>query len=125
MQYRQDWIMRQIEMLTAFFARAIFGKERAFYVVRDEAHLSRGDLMHRRLLALLARGALCEAEDLLFEELDGQEGAGLAVAIDFYHRLNALDDAALGRGNFSRAEIADGLRDALGRHGLEALWPEA
>lgn len=124
MQYSQDWIMRQIEMLTAFLAGALFHKESARYVIRDEARLSRGDLLHRRLLQLLEAGALCEAEDLLFEEMDGQDSAYLEVALDFYQLLNALDDEALARANFSRGEISQGLRDALARHRLEALWPE-
>jgi hypothetical protein len=45
----------------------------------------------------------------------------LAVACEFYQRLNALSDEALEEANFSREEINEGLVAVMKRYGLEAL----
>lgn len=42
----------------------------------------------------------------------------MMVAIDFYQRLNDLDDTFLQDNNFSRVEIEEGLKDIARKYGI-------
>ena len=106
---RDDWLMRQIKMTVLAIAQIIFGKKNALYEIVDEARISETDLLHKDLLALLCDLKINEAENMLFERMDTNDMIYLLVAIDFYNRLNSLDDDALKKGGFSRDEIERGL----------------
>ena len=45
----------------------------------------------------------------------------MMVAVDFYHRLNNLDDGVLQENDFSREEIEEGLRDIASKAGIVIL----
>jgi hypothetical protein len=109
--YEQDWIMRQIKLMTAAIAKIVFGKDVAMYEMQDEAGQTETDKLHLYLLRLIDEGKINEAEDLLFESLSSTDNDSLLLAVDFYQRLNALGNDELKLGNFSRQEIYDGLRE--------------
>jgi len=111
---QEDWLMRQIKMTVMAIAQIVFGKAQALYEIVDEARVNETDLLHKDLLALLDDMKINEAEDLLFERLDINDMIYLLVAIDFYNRLNSLDDEALERGDFSKEEIERGMATIQG-----------
>ena len=119
MQFSQDWMMRQIQMLAQVLAKILFGKETTDYIIEDEQNLNGTDLLYKAISELLSKGDIGGAEDLLFEALENGGKENLEVAIDFYTKLNKMSDSELEAGNFSREEVEDGLRNAAELFGLE------
>ncbi len=123
MNFQQDWLMRQIEMLVQVIARVVFKKDYIKYEIVNEADLSQTDLLYNEIKQLIARGKVCEAEDLLFEMMDTKDMRYLELAIDFYQQLNLLGDSKLEQCNFSRDEVNDGLVAVLKMFGFHNLIP--
>ncbi|MBQ8503512.1 MAG: hypothetical protein IJ491_04450 [Clostridia bacterium] len=119
MFYEQDWVMRQIKLLVRFIARAVFKKDTAEYKELIEESIAGTDILHRELMLLVSEGRICEAENFLFDNLDKTMRGHLALALDFYERLNNLSDEELEQANFSREEIKDGLNNVLDLFGLD------
>jgi len=115
---QQDFVMKQIKSLINFIAKILLKKENVEYILSSEDEYSKTDFIHKELLKLLEVGKINEAENLLFEELDTIDLKYLELAIDFYDRLNRLDDAFLEENNFSREEIEEGLREIANRFGI-------
>lgn len=116
---KQDWLMRQIEVLAVAVAQLVFGKGGVEYDLKEEDGQARSDGVERALAELIEQDRLGEAEDLLFAGLDGVDLAGLARALDFYQTANRLSDEALGRQGFTRQELLEGLREAVERYGID------
>lgn len=55
---------------------------------------------------------------MLFEEVDTNDIKYLELALDFYNRLNEMDDEFLENNNFSRKEVEEGLKDLLKEFGI-------
>lgn len=116
--YEHDYIMRLVRDLVRFIARNFLGKEEVKYEIIDEENFSKTDLLHRQLLFLIREGKINEAENLLFEELDTKDTKHLELAIDFYNRLNEMDDEFLESNNFSRQEVEEGLKAIAKEFGI-------
>lgn len=114
---QQDWLMRQIEMMTIAIAQLLFGKGSKEYDLKEELGERSGEL-YQRLTGLLQEGRLNEAENLLFFELDETDPSMLAAAVSFYRQANALSDLELEAQNFTRSELWDGLGEVMERYGL-------
>lgn len=56
---KQDWFMRQIEVLAAAIAQLIFGRGEVLHEIREESRDTSGALLEREPMALLKRGRLC------------------------------------------------------------------
>jgi len=116
--YEQDYIMRLVRDLVRFIARTFLHKDDVEYNVLDEENLSQSDLLHKQIIVLLKQGRINEAENMLFEELDVENAKYLELAIDFYNRLNEMDDEFLEDNNFSRQEVEEGLKEVIKRFGI-------
>lgn len=121
MQFSQDWIVRQIQMIAQFLAKLLFGKDTSEYIIEDEENLNGTDLLYKALCAKLEKGDICGAEDILFEALENGGKENLEVAIDFYAKLNNMSDEELAQADFSREEVEEGLKNAAAMFGLEDL----
>lgn len=119
MLYQEDYILRMIQMLTRVLSRLFFGKDNFAYPIPDETAKGQDDPLHLRLLDLLAERRFNEAENLLFERVEPGNLQHLAIALDFYARLSALDDQTLASGNFSKQEAYEGLQDIARHFGVE------
>ena len=116
MSYHQDWLMRQIEAITATLAFLLTGKKKHSVTIETNAQEMPGtNTLYLRLRMLTAQGQLCAAEDLLYEAMDEWEPEAAEAAVHFYSDLNRLSDAELDKCNFSREEIMDGLNH-VARH---------
>ena len=108
--------MRQIEQIIQFVARIVFHKDYlAYEIVYADTDTSGPDPLFLELSLLLKKKEFCQAEDLLFERLDDTDKRYLALAIDFYSRMNAYSDEVLEQNRFSREEILEGLKEILAR----------
>lgn len=109
--YTNDYIMRQIEIISQVLAGLIFHKKRESEEIsafRDA--FAQGDLLALRLRELLDAGKINDAENLIFEALDETpDPAYLSAALDFYRELAEMTDESLEASGFSRDEIYEGL----------------
>ncbi len=116
---KQDWLMRQIDILTVLIARIVFDKGEVQYDLMEEEGERQGEPPHRELWELLARHKLGTAENRLFELLNPEDERGLALAVEFYRRANTFSDDELAMQGFTRDELLDGLHDAMKIYGVE------
>ena len=119
MSYHYDWLMRQIESLTAMLRYLLSGEKTHIITVDIEAPSTAGENpLYFRLQALVRQEKICEGENLLFEALEEPGQQVLDAALRFYEDLNRLPDETLQRCDFSREEILEGLREVCARLGI-------
>ena len=117
--FENDFLMRQIEMTARAIASAVFQKrvESELAEEHDELVIAEDDYNEYYFNKLVLEGKINEAENLLFAEiLRVRSEKSLALALDFYARLNKMSDEQLTACDFSREEIAEGLEE-LKKHG--------
>ena len=120
--FENDYIMKQIELMTNFRAKVILGKESPEYKLKYDlqGNASDEELLYLRLVKMIDDGEINEAENLLFENIEREPRAEyLEIAIDFYDRLGRLDNKALDDADFSRAEVLEGLENVKKLYGIE------
>ena len=113
---RNDYIMDMIEDFGEFLlnlrAKATHNEE--FSIVNHDENLGEAGLQGIMLKRMCAAGKINEAENLLFDLLDEHpEPDYFYIALDFYKELSLYTDQKLTECNFSREEIADGLREVM------------
>ena len=124
---REDYLMRQIEIVARTLAKLIFNKDTAEYMIIDYQKLGDTDFLHERLVKLIAELKIDEAENLLFEkieeelEADATSRGYLEVALDFYSRLNELSNQKLEDCGFEREEIDEGIREVSRLYGIDII----
>ena len=125
--YETDYIMRQIDLLSRGLAKVLFNRdmETEEEIVDEQGGFSESGLLLHMVKKLLLEKKINEAENLLFEtiEEDPQEDY-LKTALYFYERLDNMSDEELAAVDFSREEIADGLREIQRLYELpgQAVW---
>ncbi|MBR3817031.1 MAG: hypothetical protein IKJ27_09940 [Clostridia bacterium] len=119
MFYEQDWLMKQIQMLVRFIGKAVFKKDTDEFTQIIEKSASGADILFKELLCMLAEGEICRAENHLFDSVDVKSKYHLAVALEFYSRLNMLSDDELEKADFSREEIKEGMVNITSLFGLD------
>ena len=124
--YHRDWLMRQIEMITATLGYLLTGRSESIVRLEEKpvTHSGTNELT-ARLLALVGAGEYCRGENELFAALESGESGAAEAAVEFYAALNRLSDETLAAGDFSREEIEDGLREVCDLLGLAgSIFPE-
>lgn len=117
--FEQDYIMRQIQMLVRAIARIFFGREDVTAALpSNRLDYTKDDQWHHHILELVSQERINDAENLLFDGLVPGNRKHLLIALDFYQQLNAMDDAMLAKGGFSRDEIQQGLNDVSKAYGI-------
>jgi hypothetical protein len=112
--FADDYIMRQIEGLSRMLARVLFDRDMESEELHldEDGTLSGSDVLAYRLKKLLHERKINEAENLLFETLEASPLPSYGrTALDFYREISTLSDEELAAADFSREEIADGLRE--------------
>ncbi len=123
MGFQDDWMMRQIEMMTRFVANVVFGQRESdvkYEIIgdlQDTATLTPTDLLHLQLMRMIKEGQYGEAEDVLFDNLLYSDDY-IRLASDFYMKLNALSNEQLEAGNFSRDEVYEGYIEIMSLLGV-------
>lgn len=116
--YKKDWIVDQIEGIINLVSKVFLHKDDVSYQVSDVS-LSDEDLLYITLNNMLDKREINEAENLLFNEITSLNEKSLSIAINFYSKLNQLNDETLQEANYSREEISQGLSDILKRFGIQ------
>ena len=120
MSYHHDWLMSQIEAITATLIYLLTG-ERTPAAVVDQFEHTRSDTnrLHLKLQLLVSQGLICQAENALFAAMDDHDPEVPEAAARFYAEINRLSDAQLQDANFSREEILSGLDLVCKTYGLQ------
>ena len=118
-RYQQDFIMRQIELITKFIAESVFKKESPEYDIIKKADLSATEDLHNKLVRMIEEDKINEAENLLFDMMDTDNKEYLEVALDFYSRLTKLEDIKLEKNDFTNEVIAQGVLDISSKFGMD------
>lgn len=116
--YKQDYILRMVTELIRFLAVIFFGQDSVEYELPDDGEYTELDLIHLQLVKLIEQGRINEAEDLLFEGLNRESKTYLKLVLDFYRRLNDLDDEFLEENDFPREEIKQGVKELADQFGI-------
>lgn len=116
----QDYIMRLIKEAVRLLLKLLFNIDTVSPAIEQLNDLSRQGT-YNGLEQKLDEGDINEAEEELFEILDGTDREDLKLAIMFYSYLNEKDDDFLSAHQFSRREIKDGLIEVLHRYGVAGM----
>jgi len=104
-----DIVKMMIDGIGDFTAK-ILDKEREKEIVMFTEESNSHDL-YTILKQYVEEGRYCEAEDMLFEELNKGYSEGKYLAgIEFYEMLKEIDKDILKAGNFPYSEIQDGIK---------------
>lgn len=112
MIYYHDWLMREIQMLTDTISLMVTGKTFKILMSEEIPPSEKWDHVYREMDALMNTGDVCEAENLLFFELDKESGEKtelMIIGMLFYAKLSEWSDHELAKSNFSKKEILEGL----------------
>lgn len=113
MIYQKDWLIRQIESMISAIAHLIAGTTT---IQEDTASLELE--LRDRVANAVKSGQLCDTENWLYENLDSGDDLWLRLAVYFYSEANLQSDSFLNAHDFSREEIASGLKDVCETYGL-------
>lgn len=125
--FEQDYIMRMIKdmvrMLLVFFTGkdipGVYDTEEGLMEMLTQELKDYRLPMKERLQYMISTYDINKAENLLFEELDPKDPGDFMLAMWFFATLNALDDSALERCDYSREEITDGLKASADLYGID------
>ena len=125
--FEQDYIMRVIRQVIRMIIMLLFH----FDIDQDDEKLQKEMEQQETLeplLNLVDRGEIDEAENRLYELVDGEDKKKLKTALLFYNYLNDKEDSFLEEHDFSRDEIRDGVKRVATLYGVagmvEAFWEE-
>ncbi|MCH1981817.1 DUF6483 family protein [Ruminococcus sp. OA3] len=115
MKFEQDYIMRMIKEMVHALAEILFNKSESS---EDE---SAEEKQTGELLKMADQGRINDAENILLSEDDKTSPDYLKRALTFYEHVNDYTEDYLEEHNYSREEIADGLRSLLAGCGMDGL----
>ncbi|MCI9150341.1 MAG: hypothetical protein HFI42_07530 [Lachnospiraceae bacterium] len=117
---REDYIMRIIHEAVRTLLKLLFGieEEKEEEIVLSDAVTAE---KYKRLCQLASQGQINQAENQLWEQLDGADQEDFKMAILFYEYLNQMTDEQLEQGDYSREEISQGLLAAARQYGYDGM----
>ena len=121
MELEKDYILRMIRDLVKSIAHLILGKSEIDYKLPDKSEFTKLDNLYVRLMELVNKGQINEAEDMLFEEIDTSNMKYFEMAMAFYLYLNDFADIFLEGNNYSREEIKEGILSICKEFGVSSM----
>lgn len=107
----EDYATRAIRDMVRMLAKMVLNEEVVCYELSEPGEDSPEDALYRRLLVLADAGEINEAENLFSEELDTENLEHFRLAMAFYLHLNEMEEDFLDEHDYSKEEIADGVRN--------------
>ena len=117
--FQNDYIMRMIREMIRMLIKLLCNID-----MEQTEELNLEKAAAEKLLTLkelIDSGAIEQAENQLLEELNLQNKQDFLTAVLFYQYLNEKSDEVLTSGNFTREEIAEGLRSVAKLYGYESV----
>lgn len=124
MQYsdEKDYIMRMIKEMVRMLFTLMLGKEYTHVELPAE---NRFEISGRKLeeyKAMVDRGEINEAENLLLENVDYDSKDEVAGAAFFYRYISEKEEEFLQAHNYSTEEALDGLKQLAKRAGYDEVY---
>lgn len=117
MFFEKDIIRRQIEVLVNISSKVLLSKDAVNYEPDEEKEEEVNEL-YKRVIEYIKDGEIGRAEDEMYDAYNPGSDDYTELAIDFYQRLNELEDEELENADFEREEVRDGLCDFMRRMGI-------
>lgn len=117
--FEQDYIMRLIHEMVRAVMKLLFRIDEDTEQ-QENAELETSE-EYETLIRLADAGKINEAENMVYEQLDGINQEALKRALLFYEHLNQYTEEALAQAGFTREEIREGICHALKRYGYEGM----
>ena len=97
----REFITKQIKAISKLIVQVLFKKDDFEYVGPEESRQTEFDKLYVELMVLLDKNNINEAEDLLFNNVNGTNPIILIIALNFYNKLVNKTDEELESANFS------------------------
>ncbi len=117
--FEQDYIMRLIKEMLRTMLKLLFHIE--IDSPTEELLKNEEKESWERLLDMIYRGDINEAENLVYEMTSNGDMSNLKIALLFYSCLNDKDDNFLMEHGFEREEIKFGIESLVSRYGLTGI----
>ena len=117
MFFEKDIIRRQIEVLVNISSKVLLSLDNAEYEPTEDKD-ENINALYQRTVEYIKNGEIGKAEDEIYDAYDPINDSYTELAIDFYRRLNLLEDEELENADFEREEVKDGLCDFMRRMGI-------
>ncbi len=117
---KEDYIMRIIHEAVRMLLKLIFGIDEA---KQEEFAFASADTesKYQKLKRLAEEGNINEAENSLFDWMDGQNRDFFQMAVLFYDHINTFEEERLEEAGYSREEITEGLLAAAKLYGYDGM----
>lgn len=117
----KDYVMRMIREVSRVLFSILFGKQYVQVETELENKFRTEGTPENALKDLVDRGQICEAENILLEDLDYSNKASVAFAVMFYRYLGEMEDGFLQQHDFSTQEVLDGLDSLIENSGYSGI----
>ena len=116
MNYHQDWLMRQIEIMIAAIERLCLRRSTS-----RSGPTSDIDSHKKHLTMLIEKGSYCDAENYANSISECSNTLWLELIVCYYSLMNKFPDSVLKRNNYSRDEMVEGLKEICKELGIDAV----
>lgn len=115
----KDYIMRIIHEWVRTLIKLIFNRD----IDKNEDGDISLEMMetYKKFLSMIDSGQINEAENQLLDGLKENDRAYFEMALMFYEKLSTKSDQFLTEHDYSREEVADGLKYVVGYYGYGSL----
>lgn len=107
MMEEKDYVLRTCHEMVRMIMAMVFHRD---VDAKDDNLSEENAAVYRKLLLLADSGEINEAENLLSEYYEPYRMEYFKMALMFYEHLNRMEDEFLAEHDFSRTEIADGIK---------------
>lgn len=121
MEYGRNSVKRSIGDLIRMTAIIAFGACQEKYKQPKFLENSAEDSLYLKLLKMIDRGELNEAENILMERIENRNSEDLRMALDIYSYMNEKSDEFLCDNHFEREEIEAGVRYVINQYGYSTV----
>ncbi|MDP4120009.1 MAG: DUF6483 family protein [Bacillota bacterium] len=120
--FQNDYILRQVEMLSQFIASVVLKKNTVTYPVSldENGRYTDAAQLYLTLIDMIKKGQINEAEDKLFDRIElDLDTEYLEISIDFYSQLSQMSEEFLEAHDFSKEEVLEGLTKVKELYGID------
>ena len=112
--------MRLVHEIARVLAKILFNIDSETVSEELESRIEETDILEK-LLNMLDKGQINEAENKLYDMLDAGAPNCIETEILFYSYLNEKSDEFLKENDYSRGEVKEGIEDVAEKVGLSGL----
>ena len=118
--FEQDYIMRLIKEMIRAILKLLFSIDTDSPTTDILSENEQKETINH-LLDMVDNGNINEAENLLYDLIDGNDKSTLGLALLFYSYLNEKEEDFLEAHQYSREEIEEGLKTIISDYGIDGL----